>query len=270
MKFFSWLFRRKPKQIKLGLALGSGGAKGFAEIGALKAFEENGLEFDVIAGTSIGSIIGAFYADGYTSTDINELIKNIDLGDVTNLFMIKMDTLGMFKVIDRTIGSKNIEELKKPFMAVATEVESGDEYVFSSGNVATALCASSSYPPFFKPVVIDNVRYIDGAFTNSVPADLVRKMGADYVVSIDLSTHEKKQSFLSRIIPTYKGKVEKPWEKGYEFSDVVLHPDLSAFKPVSIGSASVMYEIGYECATKYIPQIKKDLELLKKNKLKKR
>ena len=93
MKFFSWLFRRKPKQIKLGLALGSGGAKGFAEIGALKAFEENGLEFDVIAGTSIGSIIGAFYADGYTSTDINELIKNIDLGDVTNLFMIKMDTM---------------------------------------------------------------------------------------------------------------------------------------------------------------------------------
>jgi NTE family protein len=184
--------------------------------------------------------------------------------------MIKMDTLGMFNVIDRTIGSKNIEELKKPFMAVATEVESGDEYVFKSGSVATALCASSSYPPFFKPVVIDNVRYIDGAFTNSVPADLVRNMGADYVVAIDLSTHEKKQGgFLSRIIPTYKGKVENPWQKGYDYSDIVLKPDLSAYKPVSIGSASVMYEIGYECAIKNIPQIKKDLELIQKNKYRK-
>lgn len=266
MKFFSWLFKRKPIKIKLGLALGSGGAKGFAEIGALKAFEENGIEFDVIAGTSIGSIIGAFYADGYSSTDIGELIKNVDLGDVTNLFMIKMDTLGMFKVIDRTIGSKNIEELKKPFMAVATEVESGEEFVFDKGSVATALCASSSYPPFFKPVVIDNKRYVDGAFTNSVPADLAKKMGADYVVGIDLSTHEKKQTFLSRIIPTYKGKVDKPWEKGYEFSDVMLHPDLSEYKPVSIGGANAMYEIGYECAMKHIPQIKKEIEELQKKK----
>ena len=75
MNFFSWLFKRKPKKVKLGLALGSGGAKGFAELGIIKAFEENNINFDVIAGTSIGSIIGAFLADGYTSTDIYELLK---------------------------------------------------------------------------------------------------------------------------------------------------------------------------------------------------
>lgn len=271
MGFFSWLFKRsKPQKRKLGLALGSGGAKGFAELGALKAFEENGIEFDIIAGTSIGSIIGAFYADGYSATDIAELIKSVDFSEIKNLFMMNMDTFGVFKVIDRTIGSKNIEELKKPFMTVATEVESGEEHVFSTGSVAMALCASSSYPPFFKPVVIGDYRYVDGAFTNSIPADLVKEMGADYIVGIDLSNHEKgKQSLLSRIIPTYKGKVEEPWKKGYENSDIMLHPDLSAYKPTSIGEANKMYEIGYECAIKHIPQILKDIENLSLKKSKK-
>lgn len=271
MGFFSWLFRKnKSQKHKIGLALGSGGAKGFAELGALKAFEENEIEFDIIAGTSIGSIIGAFYADGYSSTDIMELIKTVDAGDIKNLFMINMNTFGLFQVIDKSIGYKNIEELKKPFRAVATEVESGEEHVFSSGSVATALCASSSYPPFFKPVVIENLRYIDGAFCNSIPADLVKELGADYIVGIDLSTHEKKQSFISRIIPVYKGKTDTPWQQGYDNADVMLHPDLSEYTPVSFGAMEKMFEIGYECAIKHMPKIKQDLENLKKKKFKKK
>ena len=155
MWFFSWLFRRsKPKQIKIGLALGSGGAKGFAHLGALKAFEEFNIKFDVISGTSIGSIIGAFYAEGYSSTDIWEMLKRVDFGEITNLFMLQMDSSGLFNVIDREIGSLNIEELKKPFMCVATELETGEEHVFRTGSVAQALCASSCIPPFFKPVVV--------------------------------------------------------------------------------------------------------------------
>ncbi len=263
MGFFSWLFKKKKHAPKIGLALGSGGAKGFAELGALKAFEENEISFDIIAGTSIGSIIGAFYADGYTATDIFELIKRVDASEIKSTFMINMNTFGLFSVIDRTIGSKKIEELKKPFMTVATEVETGEEYVFDKGSVATALCASSSYPPFFKPVVIDNKRYIDGAFANSIPADLVRQMGASYVVGIDLSTHEKKQGFLSRLIPTYKSKVEEPWAKGYQFSDVMLHPDLSKFTSVSFGGMDQMFEIGYECAINNMAKIKQDIEKLK-------
>ena len=89
MGLFSFLFRKKnPKRIKLGLALGSGGAKGFAELGAIYALEQNGITFDVIAGTSIGSIIGAFYAEGYSSTDILELLKTVDIGEIKNIFMM--------------------------------------------------------------------------------------------------------------------------------------------------------------------------------------
>ena len=267
MGFFSWLFRKsKPKKIKIGLALGSGGAKGFAHLGALKAFEENGIEFDLIAGTSIGSIVGAFYSAGYSATDIMEILKRIDFGEITNVFMIKMDTSGLFKVIDREIGTINIEELKKPFKAVATELESGKEKVFDSGSVATALCASSSIPPFFKPVVIDGVRYIDGAYTNSIPADQVVEMGADYVVGIDLSTRDNKPSILSKIFPTYKSEVEEPWAKGYEFSNVMLHPDLSDYSAISFWHGNKMYDIGYHNALTFIPKIKEDLENFKKKK----
>lgn len=270
MGFFSWLFRRnKPKKIKIGLALGSGGAKGFAHLGALKAFEENGIEFDVIAGTSIGSIIGAFVAEGYTSTDIGELLKRIDIDDIKNLFMIRMDSSGMFKVIDREIGSLNFEEMKKPFKAVATELESGEEHVFDSGSVARALCASSSIPPFFKPVVIDGVRYIDGAYTNSIPADLVKQMGADYVIGIDLSTKSSKSNLLSKIFPTYISKVENPKAKGYEFSDVMLHPNLNDYSSVSIGSGNQMYDIGYQEALSHMDKIKSDIKKLSYGKVKK-
>jgi NTE family protein len=139
MFFFSRFFKKKPRKVKLGLALGSGGAKGFAELGVLRAFEENGIEFDIVSGTSIGSIIGAFYANGYTSTDIGELLKRVDIGDIKNVFMLKMDMDGLFNVIDKAIGSINIEELKKPFSTVAT---ASSEDVHSTATVFTVTLAS--------------------------------------------------------------------------------------------------------------------------------
>jgi len=267
MGLFSWLTKfKKPFKPKLGLALGSGGAKGFAELGALKAFEENGVEFDIIAGTSIGSIVGAFYADGYSVTDIFELLKRINFGEITNLFMINMDTSGMFKVIDRTIGSLNIEELKKPFKTVATEIETGSEHVFDKGSVATALCASSCIPPFFKPILIDGLRFVDGAFSNAIPADLVKEMGADYIVGIDLANREAKPSLLMRLFPTYKSKVDNPSEKGYQYSDVMLHPNLDDYTAVSFSAGSQMFDIGYQTAMEHMDKILNDIKNLKPKK----
>lgn len=268
MWLFSWIFRRKkPKEIKLGLALGSGGAKGFAELGAIRAFEEHGIEFQIVGGTSIGSIIGAFIADGYSSTDIVEMLKVIDVSEIKNTFMIGMDTFGLKGVIDREIGDKNIEELKKPFVCVATEMDSGQERVFRSGNIADALCASGCIPPFFKPVVIDGEKLVDGAFSNSIPADHVRALGADYVVGIDLSVRESKSGgLLSKILPSYKGVVEEPWAKGYQNCDVMIHPDLKGYKSYSFGKGEEMFDIGYQTALKFIPKIKEDIERLKRSK----
>lgn len=257
---FLGLFKKKEKPtFKTGLALGSGGAKGFAELGALYCFEKYGIEFDMVAGTSIGSIIGAFYAAGYSATDIFELIKNIDPSEVKNLFMVKMDTLKLFNVIDKTIGNLNIEELKKPFRTVATVLDNGEKFVFKKGSVARALCASSSYPPFFKPVIVNGARLIDGAFCDSVPADLVKETGADFIVGIDLSTHQKTGGIISMFLPEFKGGAEEPWKDGYDNSDVMLHPDLSEYRSVSFSNGAEMFDIGYECCEKAIPEIKEKM-----------
>ena len=259
MNIFSLLFKRK-KEIKIGLALGSGGAKGFAELGALFALEQNGISFDYIAGTSIGSIIGAFIAYGYNSTEIFELLRRIEIKDIVYASDRITDLIsGVFRVIDRNIGSLNIEELKKPFSCIATEKESEKEKVFSSGNVAKALAASSSYPPLLRPVKIDGVYYIDGAFTNSIPADVVKKMGADYIIGIDLSVQKPKKAKKEKKIG-----VVNPAGKGYRYSDVILHPDLKGYSSYDFNKYMEMYDIGYKCAIEKIPQIKKDLERLKK------
>ncbi len=273
MGLFSWLFgKKKPKQIKLGLALGSGGAKGFAELGALKAFEESGIQFDVIGGTSIGSIIGAFYADGYSSTDMMELLNAvINDGMITQHIKNRLgvSTFGLRELLDREIGDKNIEELKKPFVCIATEMESGEERVLRLGSIADALCASGCIPPFFKPVEIEGEKLVDGAYSNSIPADHVRAMGADYVVGIDLSVRESKGGgFFAKLLPTYKGIIDEPWAKGYENSDVMIHPDLAGLTGGSFGEGSEMFDIGYSAAQQVIPQILEDIKALKNGKYK--
>ena len=267
MGFFSWLFKRnKPQPKKLGLALGSGGAKGYAELGVLRAFEENGVEFSVVAGTSIGSIIGAFYADGYSSTDILELLNQVDFSNVLTGIPINMDTSGIIKVIEDNLGEKNIEDLKKPFQTVATHLESGKEKVFSTGNLSVALASSSCMPPFLKPVVIDRQRYIDGAYVNSIPADLVKQMGADYIVGVDLSLSDNKTEGLSKLFPTYKGQVENPKEQGYKYSNVVLRPNLKGFSSISIKRGKEMFDIGYQTAIEQMPKILADIKALNNKK----
>lgn len=261
MGLFSFLFKKKKKV--LGLALGSGGAKGMVHIGALKAFEENGIQFDVIAGTSIGSVVGAFYSAGYTSSEILHLLEKIDFKEILNKFMVKMDTTGLEMVLNKNIGHLNIEELSKPFACVATDADTGEEVDMTEGSVAKALCASSAYPPFFRPVEHLGRNLVDGAFTNSIPADLVKKMKADFIVGIDLSAVkvEEKTSILSELFSSNKLGVENPSAKGYENSNIMLMPDLSAYKPTSIKSLDEMYEIGYQTALAKIPEIKKAIGL---------
>ena len=176
--------------------------------------------------------------------------------EIAGAIILAMETSGLKTVIDREIGYKNIQDLKKPFVCVATEVEKGQERVFDSGNTALALCASSCYPPFFKPVEIEGERFVDGAFTNSIPSDRVRALGADVVIAIDISNREDKPSLLSRIFPSYKSDVLEPWKKGYDYADLVLNPDLEGFKPTSFLRAREMYDIGYNYAVQKMEEIK--------------
>ena len=256
MGFWSFLKSKfSKKKAVIGLALGSGGAKGFAHLGALKAFEENGIEFDVIGGTSIGSIVGAFYADGYTSTDIYGLISGLNLKEMLTGIPFNMDMSNIKKVLDRQIGGKNIEDLKKPMVVVATDADEMTEVVFKNGNVATALCGSSCFDPFFRPVIdTDGRRLIDGAYVNAIPADRVAELGADYIVGIDLSAFKETTSG------------ENSSSQGYNYSNVMLTPDLREYKAIAYNKRNEMYELGYQSAMEKMAEIKADYTLLRAGK----
>jgi len=241
------------KKRKIGLALGSGGAKGMAHLGALKAFEEEGIEFDVIAGTSIGSIVGAMYAKGYTSTDTRELIRRLDYKNIAISVLVGGTFNPVRKIISDALGSEDFSDLKKPFAAVATDVSNGAEVILRGGNLVDCLMASSAMPPFFKGVTIDGNILIDGAFVNAVPADVAKNMGADVVVGVALSNYENNKStdFL-----TTSGEIVALKQKGLESCDILLTPELSDYTATDVLKAENMFDLGYDCVKTNIHLIK--------------
>lgn len=274
MNFFNIFtrFKKKPTvKPKIGLALGSGGAKGMAHLGALKAFEENDITFDVVSGTSIGSIIGSLYAKGFSATDIIELLKTVNMSDITRFIMIKMDMGKAQKVIDDILGELSIEDLNLPYAAIATELKTGKEIVLTKGSAARAVSASSAMPPFFKPVEIDGRFLIDGAYVNAVPSDAAKNLGADYVVGIDLSAYKLNEttnrSLLLELFGVNITPAADARKKGYLHADVMLTPDLKSFKATSLSGSEEMFEAGYKAAMEQMDKIKADIsELSKVNK----
>ncbi len=262
--FFKKLFRKKePKKVKLGLALGSGGAKGFAHLGALQAFDEAGIEFDLFAGASIGAVVGSLCADDrYSITDVRKIFENIDYGELLSLKIINMNPEKLYNLFDSQLHGKTFEELGKPLKVIATDYANGDQVIFDSGEVAPALSASSCYLPFFKPYEYNGKTYVDGAFCNSVPADVAKSMGADLVVGIDLSAFKRPIGWFEQLLmgETYKYAKEDPSKAGYENAEIMLRPDLSAYSAISFKSADEMFEIGYNEAKRVIPELKAKID----------
>lgn len=249
------------KKKKIGLALGSGGAKGMAHLGALKAFEEAGISFDAVAGTSIGSIVGAMYAKGYSSTDTAELIKRLDYKNLAVSLLTGGSFASVRKLISDALGTEDFSDLKIPFAAVATDVACGAEVILRGGNLVDSLMASSAMPPFFRAVEIDGVRLADGAFVNAVPGDVVRAMGAELVIGIGLSDYaeNKETQFM-----TSGGEIVTVRQSGLAECDVLLTPSLHGYAATDVLRAGDMYDLGYECVLLKINEIKALAERRKK------
>lgn len=276
------LFARKKPEFKLGLALGSGGAKGMAHIGALKAFEEEGISFDVVTGASIGSIVGALYASGYSSDDIVGMIESLNRKEFSKNLRPFADLEFAEEFIAKYVEG-NIEELPLPYACWATDAETNEGVLLMKGNVAKACTASSAIPPFFKGVQIDGKKLYDGAFTNSVPADVCKDLGATFVIGIDLGAFtksEEEKSRFSRILgsainalASIKYSADSK-SRGYNAADIMLKPNLYDFRATDVAAESMdeMYEIGYREARAHLDEIKAALKkagILKKNKKRK-
>ena len=179
------------RDMRIGIAFGGGAAKGFAHIGVIRAFENNGIQVDVVAGTSAGSLVGAMYAQGATAGRLTQLALSMDeavLADWT------LSTRGAIKgealqnYVNQAVGGVTMEKMRRPFIAVATDFQTGDAVYFQRGDTGMAVRASSSIPGVFQAVHIGNKVYVDGGLSSPVPALAARKLGADFVIAVDISS----------------------------------------------------------------------------------
>mgnify|MGYP001596493311 CR=1 FL=1 len=182
---------RRPK---IGLCLGSGSAKGLAHIGVLKVLHKNKIYPDYIAGTSIGAAIAALYASGHTPEEIEEISKNLDWNniidfDIPKFGLIKGDNVE--EIIRNLIKNKKFSDLNIPLNVIAYNLSKKKEIIFSQGDVAKAVHASMCIPGIFSPTKIDNDFYVDGGVSNPAPFDILKKMGAEIIIAVDIYGEEK-------------------------------------------------------------------------------
>ncbi len=269
LSFMKEKFSRK-KQPVLGLALGSGGAKGLAHLGVLKAFEEENIRFSFVTGTSIGSIVGALYAKGYTARDMIEIIENLNRKEFAKNLRPFAD-MGFAEEFVGQYVEENIEELPVPYACWATDAETNGGVLLNSGKAARACCASSAIPPFFRGVEIDGKKLYDGAFTNAIPADVCKDLGAKFVVAVDLSAFTKPDEEKSRVARLLGSAInafvsvkylDDSKTRGYEAADFMLRPNLYDFRAtdVSLENMNKMFEIGYNEAKAQMGALKEKMK----------
>ena len=241
------------ERLKVGLVLGGGGAKGAAEIGALKVIEEVGIPIDYIAGTSIGSIVGGLYAMDVRSRQLDSLFVNQD--------WLQLFTNNVREFLGRVTHQKHFHELRIPFRCVAADINANEEVVMSEGLLCDAMRASMSIPGVFKPVIQNGRMLMDGGLLNNLPVDVVKAMGADVVIAIDLQQKQHKdREFSLKDLLGIDGPlnwlVERPDWKKYNANrkavDVYIHPMLDGFGASDFNKTDIrqMIELGYEAGVK--------------------
>ncbi len=260
------MYFRKPK---IGIAFGGGGARGFAHIGVIKALEEYNIKFDYVTGTSAGSIIGACYANGMTYEQIYHIAKNIKTKDIKNskVLFIPSKTENIENLIKSAFGDIDIQDLKLPFSAVAVDIKSTNQVVISKGNLARAIAGSCCVPMVFQPVEFEDFLLCDGGLQNTIPADIARFYGCDYVVAVDVNKERTYGTTSSKLLDVLSCSVRILMKsnaiRGYIYADVMVAPETKRFKSTEAKGIDEMIDEGYKACVDVMPEI---LALFKKKK----
>lgn len=260
------------KQTKIALVLGAGSSKGFAHIGVLKVLEMNHIPIHMVVGTSVGSAVGSLYAYGYDAFQLQRISFAIEKGDIVD-FILPLPTNGFIKgekleeFINKTLNQTPLEKLKIPFYAVATDIQSGQEVVFSSGNTGQAVRASCSIPGIFKPVQIGDRMYVDGGVVSPIAVDAARRLGADIVIAVDISgEHDrtKPESTMATIFQTFNIMYAKLGQIQLARADVVIKPKVGSIGSSDFSKRHEAILEGEKAAIEVLPQIQQIIEKLKK------
>ncbi len=255
------LVARRPK--RFGLALGGGAARGFTHIGVIRALEEAALVPACVAGTSAGSLVGALYCAGFDSHRIEEEARKMKWGDLVQMTFPRMGLVKTDKLsalVEELIGEMSIADLRMPFAAVAVDLVSGTERVLSEGPVSVAVRASCGLPGVFVPVERDGELLVDGGTRNSVPADVARALGADFVLGVDLNadnvgSDESIDNVVDVLARTMGILMYSTSDKGRRYSDIFLQPDLVGFSYHSMGRLDEAIDRGYAATKQIVPRL---------------
>lgn len=252
------------KRIKnFGLALGGGGARGFSHIGALKAFEEHNITFDYIAGTSVGSIVGACIAAGKTADEILEIALALRERDIRKNFLplAPSKTDGIENILKNFLGDIEFDDLKIPFTAVAVDIKRGEEAHITKGNLAKAVAGSCAVPGIFTPVEFGDMLLFDGGLSNTIPTNVPKLNNCQVTIGIDINSTRgsgtESKKYFELLGASIGVMMKSNTIKGYLNADIMIKPALQEFKSSSLFGAREMYEEGYRATIEKIPSILK-------------
>ena len=259
-----------PKPAKIAVVLGAGASKGFAHVGVLKVLESQKIPIHLIVGTSAGSFVGSLYASGIDAFQLQTMAMALLKDDVVDWTMpdngfIRGDKLENF--INKTVRQTPLERLKIPFLAVATNLQTGEEIVFATGNTGRAVRASCSIPGVFQPVRIGDKAYVDGGVVSPVAVDAARKAGADVVIAVDISAGVAgavPQGILDTILQSIDIMYAKIATAQLKDADVVIRPQVSHIGSSDFEKRNEAIFEGEKAATLALPQIRQILEKLRR------
>jgi len=264
---------------KIALVLGGGAARGFAHVGVIRALEQEKIPIDMIVGTSVGSLIGAIYANDLNSFELEWTAFALEKDNVFDYALMSAFT-GMGPVkgekLEDFVKSKipvaNIENLKLTFAAVATDLNRGTRVVIDRGSVAKAVHASSAIPGVFSPVEHQNRLLVDGGLVDNIPISVAREKGADIVIAVDIS--ENVTNFnITNLVDVVLQSVNIMFNQnvGYKKknADVLITPAVGNVGMLDFTQKKRCMQAGIEAAQRSIPEIRKKIEEWGKNVAKK-
>ncbi|MCX5717296.1 MAG: patatin-like phospholipase family protein [Nitrospirae bacterium] len=255
--------------VKIAVVLGAGASKGFAHIGVLKVLESNKIPVHMIIGTSAGSFVGSLYAYGYNAFELQKLSFSIEKGDVADITIpdngfIKGEKLESY--INRILKNTPMEKLKIPFYAVATDIQSGKEIVFGTGNTGTAVRASCSIPGIFRPVNISGKMYVDGGVVSPVAVDAAKRLGADVIIAVDISgdiDSTQPTGTIETILQSINIMYSKLASIQLSKADIVIKPKVGYIGSADFSKRHEAVLEGEKAAIEALPKIQEIVDKLK-------
>ncbi len=261
----------KPREPVIAIALGGGGAKGFAHIGVIKVLESHGIKPKIVTGTSAGSFVGSIYASGKTPYQMQQLALTLKESDLRDLTLNSQGiVLGqkLQNYINLNVGNKPIEKFPIRFAAVATRLDTGRRADFIKGNAGQAVRASCSIPNVFVPTNINGVKYVDGGLVSPIPVETAKAMGADIVIAVDISARpagNKPTSMWGLLDQTINIMGQQSIDKELSAANVVIQPKVGHLGTLDLSSSNEAILEGEKAAQLKIKSIETAISNFKKS-----